>query len=176
MQNNETFAPDPVNTIVNQELRSAIRAMLYSENKRNLDGFLRVFLKSDLIVLTQKATKRHNDNILHLDEEGFAYYAIGTQIPLVQLQNESGKMILPVFTESLQVHTIEGLNEFHGLAVSAPLLLEMSVMAGSDFFCINPGSEEEFTIERVSVIEIVSQLKINGFLSNEASIKKTVPQ
>lgn len=171
MQNNEIFAPDPVNTIVNQELRAAIRAMLYSENKRNLDGFLRVFLESDLIVLTQEPPKQKNNNILHLDEEGFGYYGIGTRIPLVQLQHDSGKMILPVFTESLQVHTIEGLNDFHGLAVSAPLLLEMCVMAGSDYFCINPGSEEEFTIERISIIEIVTQLKVNGLLPKETSIE-----
>jgi hypothetical protein len=172
MQNNEPFAPDPVNAIVNQELRAAIRAMLYSENKRNLDGFLRVFLESDLIVLTLEAPISQNNDILHMDEEGFGYYGKGTQIPLVQLQDDSGKMILPVFTESLQVHTIEGLNEFHGLAVSAPLLLEMCVMAGSDFFCINPGSKEEFTIERISVIEIVTQLRINKILPETPSTEK----
>jgi hypothetical protein len=171
-QSTQADFPDPVNTVINSQLRAAIRAMLYSENKRNLDGFLRVFLQSHLIVLTLHAPETPENEILKLDDEGFGYYQPGTNIPLVQLTDEHGTMILPVFTESCLVHCIEGLEKFHGLLLSAPLALEMAVEAGTDMFCINPGSEEEFKIERVSIVELVEQLRINGILSSHPSTKK----
>jgi hypothetical protein len=170
--NIEADFPDPVNTVINSGLRAAIRAMLYSENKRNLDGFLRVFLQSDLIVLTLNAPEPPESDILQLDEEGFGYYQPGTNIPLLQLNTDEGRMILPVFTESCLVHCIAGLEDYHGLLLSVPLILEMAVEAGTDSFCINPGSEEEFSIERVSIIELVSQLKENGILAQDPSVAK----
>ncbi len=173
MEYTEVELPDPVNSIINSQLRSAIRAMLYSENKRNLDGFLRIFLQSDLIVLTLEAPELPESETLKIDEEGFGYYQPGTNIPLVQLTTEEGKMILPVFTESCLVHCISGLEDFHGLLLSAPLILEMAVQAGTDTFCINPGTEEEFKIERVSIIELVTQLKLHGILPKEASTVKS---
>lgn len=166
----DNSAPDPLNTIVNSRLRSAIRAMLYSENKRNLDGFLRVFLESDLIVLTLSPPISEKTNAFLSDEEGFNYYKKGTQIPLVQLTNEIGKMILPVFTESCQVHLIDGLQNFHGLLLSSPHILEMAIESGSNSVCINPGSEEEFGIERESLINIIDALRSSGALSQNPSV------
>lgn len=170
MHHEEIDIPDPVNTTVNPQLRAAIRAMLYSENKRNLDGFLRVFLESNLIVLTLEPLESTDGTSLsRKDEEGFGYYKEGTNIPLVQLTSETGRMVLPVFTESCLVQCVPGLEDFNGLLLSAPLILEMAYETGSNTFCINPGSKEEFKIERESIIELVHQLREHGILSKEPS-------
>ena len=163
----EEFAPDVVNSLKNSPLLSAIRSLLYSNNDRNRDAFVRTLLSSTLLVLTKEAPRTPKKSILNYNEEGYAQYGQDTQIPLVQLNSDIGALILPVFTESSFVHNMKGLNEFNGLAVSAQNILEMSLTAQSSAICINPGSQEFIMLERRLIKDIVLDLKSNAQLPQE---------
>lgn len=155
----EEFSPDVVNSLQNPLLLSAIRALLYSNDERNRDSFTRTLLSSTLIVLTTEAPQIPPNTILNINEEGYAQYNKATKIPLVQLNSDIGTLILPTFTESKYVHKMKGLNEFHGLAVSASDLLEMSLIAQSSAICINPGSHEFIMLDRNLIEGLVEDLK-----------------
>ena len=163
----EEFAPDVVNTLKNSPLHSAIRALLYSNNSKNTETFFRTFLDSTLIVLTNEAPISPENTILNYDEEGYVHYCKDTQVPLVQLNADIGTLVLPVFTESKYVHKVKGLNEFNGLAVSAPNLLEMSLIAQSSAICINPGNPEFLMLDRGLIEELVEDLKRTQKLPKE---------
>ena len=158
----KTFAPDLVNTLENSKLNSAIRAELFSPGSRNSKNFLRTFLDSSLIVLIDGSVKIPDKAILNFDEEGFAYYPKCSKVPLVQLNDQSGFLLLPAFTESKYVQIIEGLAGFTGLVVSSMSLLEMFVAAGSRTLIVNPGSKEQLNIEGESINEMLDVVRRNG--------------
>jgi hypothetical protein len=153
------FSPDIVNNLDNPNLESAIRALLYSRNDRNTIQFIRTFLKSNLIVLMETKIILPKSHILNLDQEGYAYYPKDSKIPLVQLMNEIGDYILPVFTNAQFVHKMEGLDTFYGLVISGMNCLEMYLTAGSSLLLINPGHEEQFFIDNNLLNQINSELE-----------------
>lgn len=167
----ESCSLDPLNSLRNPHLESAIRAMLYSESPRNRDGFIRVLLESKLILLTETPIERPSKYPLLTDEKGFSNYEKDSKIPLVQLKDEQGRLILPVFTNSSFVHVIQGLNVFNGLIVSAPQALEMCSSAQSDLFSLNPGSPEHLNLHRPSILELVQKLKEHALLPKEGNVQ-----
>ncbi|HMO18483.1 MAG TPA: SseB family protein [Oligoflexia bacterium] len=170
MQLQEDFSPDPVNSIENRALESAIRAVLYSNFEKNHKNFIRTLLNSTLILLTENPIRNPEGKILKLDEEGYGYYSKGTNIPLVQLNDETGRLILPVFSASKYVHAISGLSAFHGLAVPALQALEIFKAAESQVLSLNPGSQEHLDIDRYSLLSLISELKEKGVLSEESGV------
>ena len=168
----DEFAPDIVNSITNEQLESALRAMLYSSNKSNLNGFIRSLLESTLIVLTDGPPITPEGRTLNIDEEGFAYYAKGTNLKLVQFHSESEGLILPTFTQSAHVHRIRGLSNYHGLAIPAISLLETCIVAETNKLIFNPETAESLEIDRKSLSDLVSQLQISGLLQNETALQK----
>ncbi len=166
-QNN--FAPDIVNTIENPRLLCSLRALLYSNNEQNRQTFFRIFLESSLIALTTEAPRIKSDQILNTSEDGYNLYDKDTEISLIQLNSNTGGLILPIFTEAKFV-IASGLNIYHGIALSAKDVLEMALIAESESLVINPASPEFLVLDRSLIKDLVKDLKSSYKLPPEDSL------
>ncbi len=166
----EDFKPDIVNNLKNPALESAIRAVYFSPSKTNISGFFRVLIESTMVVLTLSAPK-NDDGINYSDESGFSRFDIGTKIELVQLKDENEELILPIFTEAKHVHRVAGLENFHGMAISALNILEMAIAAKSAKVVFNLGSVEQLELDRPHMMEIVKQFRNFNLLPNDPIMK-----
>lgn len=165
----DNFSPDAVNTLENPRLLCSLRALLYSNNEQNRQTFLRIFLDSNLIVLTTEAPRITPGQILKTSEDGYNLYDKDTEISLIQLNSNTGGLILPIFTETKFV-IASGLNQYHGIALTAKDILEMALIAESESIIINPASPEFLALDRNLIKDLVSDLKSSYKLPPEDSL------
>lgn len=156
-----------VNEHINSRLEASIRAIIYSPNEKNQNGFLRELLSSNLLVFSSEIILSNDPRQMHClsDEEGFSYYRKGTVIPVVQLQDELGNLFLPAYTSSVYMQGSVLSKDFKGINTLSISVLEMAIAANTSKIILNPDTECCIEIDRDLIIWIVGCLKDGNLLS-----------
>lgn len=158
-----------VNELTNPRLESALRAVLYSPNEKNRDGFLRELLSSHVIIYSNQIHAQNDPSLLTClsDDEGFSYYRKDTIIPVVQLKDSHGNLILPAYTSSIHIQNCELSKDFYGITLLCISVFEMALAAQTSKITLNPETAMHIEIDRVLIAQIIECLQDAQILDGE---------